>query len=138
MTPVIYNVFRLLNPSFSMTSCLTLQSRFCANQPFRWFRRVDFHTSLLICKCVSVTFGMSQLIWPCANFSFSDLQNCALFLGCPLPELQNCVAIPLFTFSELQTCPFFLARSMYELQNCREFRPRLCVMLAVAPFVLDS
>ena len=75
---------------------------------------------------------MSQLIRPFANCTLSELQNYPLCLPCPLSELQNCGAILFFTFSELQTCPFFLARSMNELQNCREFRPRLCVMLAVA------
>ena len=64
---------------------------------------------------------MSQLICSVAISSFTELQNCALFLGCPLPEMQDCSAVLFFTFSELQNCPIFLLVPVSNLQNYNDF-----------------
>ena len=61
---------------------------------------------------------MSQLICSFAISSFTELQNCALFLVCPLPELQDCSAVPFFTFSELQNIALFLGCPWSEMQSC--------------------
>ena len=61
---------------------------------------------------------MSQLVCSFAISSFTELQNCALFLGCPLPEMQDCSAVLFFTFSELQNCVLFLGCPWSEMQSC--------------------
>ena len=61
---------------------------------------------------------MSQLICSFAISSFTELQNCALFLGCPLPEMQDCSAVLFFTFSELQNIALFLGCPWSEMQSC--------------------
>ena len=61
---------------------------------------------------------MSQLICAFAISSFTELQNIALFLGCPLPEMQDCSEIWFCSFSELQNCALFRGCPLSELQNC--------------------
>ena len=60
---------------------------------------------------------MSQLICSFAIFSFTELQNYTLFLGCPLPEMQDCSAVLFFTFSELQNIALFLGCPWSEMQS---------------------
>ena len=104
-------------------SCLTLEPRFLNAQPLWWSRHIDFHTSCLIYSFVKTHFEdvLSNLLT--FNFRFSELQNCALFLGCPLSKMQNCGAIRFLAFSELQNCALFLVVPLSKLQNCGEFRP---------------
>ena len=59
---------------------------------------------------------MSQLICAFVISSFTELQNIALFLGCPWSEMQSCGAILFLAFSELQNCAIFLAAPC---PNCR-------------------
>ena len=61
---------------------------------------------------------MSQLICAFAISSFAELQNIALFLGCPLPEMQDLSEIWFGSFSELQNCALFRGGPLSELQNC--------------------
>ena len=61
--------------------------------------------------------GMSQLICSFAISSFTELQNCGLFLGFPLPELPDCSAVLFCAFSELQNCALFCGCPLSELQN---------------------
>ena len=61
---------------------------------------------------------MSQLICSFVISSFTELQNIALFLGCPLPEMQDCSEIWFCSFSELQNIALFRGCPLSELQNC--------------------
>ena len=61
---------------------------------------------------------MSQLICSFAISSFTELQNCTLFLGCPLPKLQDCSAVLFFSFPELQNIALFLGCPWSEMQSC--------------------
>ena len=65
---------------------------------------------------------MSYLICSFLISTFSELQNCALFLWSPWSKMQNCSAILFLAFSELQNCLFFLAAPLSKSQNCHEFR----------------
>ena len=140
----IYQNDFFLNPTFSQMSCLTLESRLCVEQPLWWSRHIDFHTSCLFCSFVKTNFKdvsanllvcnfqfyriaeQCSLPWvPLARnaglqcgsvFHFSELQNIALFLGCPWSEMQSCGAILFLAFSELQNCAIFLAALC---PNCR-------------------
>ena len=60
---------------------------------------------------------MSQLICSLAISCFTELQNCALFLGCPLPEMQDCSEIWFCSFSELQNRALFRGCPLSEVQN---------------------
>ena len=61
---------------------------------------------------------MSQLICALVISSFTELQNIALFLRCPLPEMQDCSESWFCSFSELQNCALFRGGPLSELQNC--------------------
>ena len=61
---------------------------------------------------------MSQLICSCAIFSFTEMQNYALFLGCPLPEMQDCSAVLFLTYPQLQNIALFLGCPWSEMQSC--------------------
>ena len=61
---------------------------------------------------------MSQLICSFAISSFTELQNCALFLGCRLPEMQDCSAVLFFSFSKLQNIALFFVCPWSEMQSC--------------------
>ena len=73
-------------------------------------------SDLLICK--KPILGMSQLICSFAISSFIELQNCALFLGWPLPEMQDSSAVLFCSFSELQNIALFLGCPWSEMQSC--------------------
>ena len=61
---------------------------------------------------------MSQLICSFVISSFTELQNCTLFLGWPLPKLQDYSAVLFFSFSELQNIALFLGWPWSEMQSC--------------------
>ena len=62
---------------------------------------------------------MSQLISVLAIFGFVDLQNCALYLGCPWSEMQDCSAIWFSSFSELQNIALFRGRPLDDSSRLR-------------------
>ena len=68
---------------------------------------------------------MSQLICAFAISSFTELQNIALFLGCPLPEIKDCSEIWFCSFSELQNIALICGCPLSELQKDRPLQSRL-------------
>ena len=60
---------------------------------------------------------MSQLVCSFAISCFTELQNYGLFLGCPLPEMQDCSAVRFSIFSELRNYALFRGCPLSELQN---------------------